>query len=475
MKALFLSLGSRPLYRIALCCAAFLNATPAASDCPSGSYAVTGGLVKPPVVKAHIFALSRSKSAWTLVPHDVISLNRLAPAGQLPAAFFPQPLSARWFRVDFQSQWWARPFFSDQDVIVTPRQNRGLKVPPSDLRVFATRAGCAGGRMWEWEQSALGVSGPGSKHFLYLLECRRPPEGVSTTSGDYLPAVAFDAKALKIESQGFRYQMNRGNQMLFDRLEASAGNGSMEVFLEDGNFDIRADFKNFFEMHFTSGNVGSKVVANRDESASALARLSFNLKLLFLKLDLQLNTDLLFFRDAVFLPMIMKIPRDAWRYVNPGSGVLYSWFPAPGTRLVEGWIDMPRRRIFKAKGDIKIESRQVAEKHCQADGLCRFRVAVGRGPDNRIVLMELIVARGMVNGGFFPQYVSDAVPEAGELGWSWSGSNSKRRREGIYFELSQLAKGEHSFEIWLRLIPQDANPESESFCPSGTALREISR
>lgn len=475
MKALFLSIGARPLYRIALCCAALLNAGPAFGDCPSAVYAEAGGLLQPPFVKGQIFTVSRSKSGWIGVPHDVVSLRRSAIPIQSSNLFFPQPLSARQFIVDFQSQWWDRALFSRQDVIVTPAFKGGLRVSPAELVAFTTRAGCAGGRIWELEQSTVAVSGATLKRFLYLLGCLRPPEGLSKSPDDHFPfpAVVFDPDALKVESRGFRYQMNRGNQMLFDRLEASAGDGAMEVFLEDGNFDIRADFKNFFGMHFTSGNVGSRVVANRGGLASALARLSFDLKVLFLKLDLQLNTDLLFFRDAVFLPMIMKIPRDAWKYVHPGSGVLYSWFPAPGTTAVEGWIDMPRRRIFKAKDDVKVESRRVAERYCQPDGLCRFRAAVGRGPENRIVVMELIVARGLVNAGFFPQYVSNAVSEAGELGWSWAGSETKRRREGIYFELSQLPKGEHGFDIWLRLKPGDGDPKSESFCPSGSVLREI--
>ncbi len=473
MKVLFLSVGPRSLYRIALCCAVLLDAGPASGDCPSAIYAEAAGFLRPPLVKERIFAISRTTAGWTSVPHDVIALRSGAPSPSSVNPFFPQPLSARQFMADFQNRWWGRPLFSRQDIIVTPAFEGGLKVSPHELRAFSVRAGCAGGRLWELDQSSVAVSGATSKQFLYLMGCQRAPDGLSKSSDNNVPAVMFDAKALKIESPGFRYQMNRGNQMLFDRLEASAVNGPMEVFLEDGNFDIRADFKNFFSMHFTSGNVGSKIVGSRNGTASALARLNFELNVLFLQLDLQLNTDLLFFRDSVFLPMIMKIPRDAWKYVHPGSGVLYSWFPAPGTKAVEGWIDMPRRTIFESKDDVKARSREVMARHCQSDGICRFRAAVGRGPDNRIVVMELIVPQSQVQGGFFPQYVSDAVSEVGELGWSWTGSKSKRRREGLYFELSQLAKGEHGFDIWLRLMPGDGNPKSASFCPPGTAVQEI--
>ena len=450
--------------------AALLGANLARAGCPSAIYAGVVGLPNPPALKRQFFAVSHSKSGWTRVPFDMVPLKHQPVESQAGLLFSPQPLSATHFMVDFQEAWWKRPMISDADTIVVPDFLGGQRASPRELRDYAKRFTCA--RTWELEQIGIGFAGESQKRFLYLLQCPRPPEGQGNVlAGEAAPL--FNSKALTVESSSFRYQMNRGNQMLFDRLEAVGESRGMEVFLEDGNFDIRADFKNFFGMHFTSDNVRSKIVADRTGVAAAVARLNFDLQVLFLQLDLQLNTDLLFFRDAVFLPMIMRIPRDAWRYVHPGSGVLYSWFPAPGTTMQQAWVDMPRRRKFKTKGDVKVESEQVIKRHCQSDGRCRFRAAVGRGPDSRVVLMEITVNQRMVESGFFPQYVADARSEAAELGWSWKGSKSDRPREGIYFELSQMAKGDHGFEIWLRLLPFDGDPAATTNCPSETAVREV--
>ncbi len=471
-----------PSYRIAAACAAyfalicatFMGSARLEAGCPPAIFADVAGLVFPETKKSDLLVVSRAKSGWAKVPHDVIPLrfpSRPHRWQQTLGRNGLQPLSSGRFMVDFRDQWWTRSVVSNQDILIAPDFSGAGRATGRDLRAYAATLGCPSGRFWEVEQTGFMAGGGSATKFLYLMKC--PGRAAAAEPS----MVHFDSKGLSVRSPSFRYQMNRSNQMLFDRLEAAGASGPMELFLEDGNFDIRADFKNFFNMHFTADNVGSKVVAERNGAAASVARLSFDLKMLFLKLDLQLNTDLLFFHDAVFLPMIMKIPRDAWKYVHPGSGVLYSWFSADKTMLQESWTEMPRRRLFKTKGDVRLEAMQVAPRYCMADGNCRFRAAVGRGAENKIVVMEVVIARNMVESGFFPQYVADARPEVRELGWDWGAggddAKSRRRREGLYFELSGLGKGDHGFEIWVRLMSPDVSPAMASICPAETRVREV--
>jgi len=397
----------------------------------------------------------------------------------LTQKYVTEVLSARRFLVDLSDSWWKRKSLTGRDALVVPEFEGGDKSTSSDVRSWAAGNHCAINRAWELEQHGISPAGELSRRFGYLLHCEQGGQNQKSVTSAIspvmdIPKVRFESQRLLVVSPLFKYQMSQSNQMLFDRLEVATRDESLTPYLENGSFDIRADFRNFLNLHFTADNVGSKVKASFNGIGSAIAKLSFDLKLLFFNLDMHLNTDVLFFQRSVFLPMIMKIPRDAWKYVNPGSGVLYSWYPVEGIVQVPSWAFIPARTPFKSRQDLRAIAADIAARHCLGDGKCRFRAAVGRGEGDRNVSMEVVVNRSMVEAGFFPQYVADARTEVSEFGWSWKNPGSARRREGLFFELSGLSRGEHGFEIWIRVVEPGIDSALEATCPGRTMIREYS-
>ncbi|MEY4631578.1 MAG: hypothetical protein RIQ81_1698 [Pseudomonadota bacterium] len=380
------------------------------------------------------------------------------------------PFASGRFLVDFKAS--AATGTAPGDTLLVPSgRPGGLRATPREISQLLRSAGCKEGLVSELESTGSGADF--APQFFYLLNCpnmRKPGGGANP--------VTFLRDSLRISSDEFSYHMNRKNQMLFDRMEIVRNpqdrSPNAISYLENGAFDIRADIKKFFTMHFTSGNVESKVVAHREGLAGTQARLSFDLKLLFLRLDLQLLTDVMFLRDMAFLPMTMKIPAHAEDYVHPNTGVLYSWFTTKGTHVRSDWMHMPPRQRFSSQGELKARANEVAATHCEPSGQCSFRAAVGRTGTEPVVAMEINIRRELLLKGFYPQYVADASSEQDDLGWTWDGKQGDGQvRQGLYFELSSLPKGEHGFEIWLRILPPNASRGSVAFCPSRWNVRDI--
>ena len=438
--------------------------------------------------RAEIAAFYRDGKAWRRQMFDSRPLHRPPPlrdpvrySGDIYPYRLENPFSAGRFMVDFKAAALPRP--NPGDTVFFPSgSSGGIRATSAQLKELVRLEQCEPSTVSEIEKVSS-IPGANSGWF-YLLRCSGNQSKTVLPAGQedngQFPPVRFDRTDLRVSSSDFSYQMNKLNQMLFERMDIARkqtpGRPDFVTYLEDGAFDIRADLKNFFTMHFTSGNVESKVIAHDEGISGAIVRLTFDLRVLFLRLDLQLATDVMFLPDMAFLPMVMKIPADASRYVHPNTGVLYSWFASEGTVVRDDWMQMPSRQKFSSPAEIKQRAAEVAAKHCDRSGRCFFRAAVGRGADNAIVAMDINIRKDLLLKGFFPQYVPDPAGEKKEFGWSWGAkAGSAKVRQGLYFELSGLPKGEHGFEIWLRIFqPGRQSPEFTEFCPSRWSVRDIS-
>ncbi len=462
---------------------AWADETRAAGECPAAFYQSELGIPEGSSF-ADLRVFSLNGSAWREHGFDSIPLHRSPPPRdtvRFPAIHYPYrldtPFSAGKFIVDFKSL--LATLTSSGDTIFLSQENSGgARSNINQIRELVKRERCDGQPASELEY--LPAKDPGNLRWFYLLRCKGKGSKKAADaqfSRDQLP-VRFNSKDLSLSSADFSYLMDPVNQMLFKRLEIShaetAGGVRLLPYLENGGFDIRADFKNFFTMHFTSGNVESKVVAFQEGISGTIVRLSFAMKVLFLRLDLQLATDVLFRRDMAFLPMTMKIPAEARRYVHPNTGVLYSWFSNEGISPRADWMRMPARQHFSSPKHLKEQSLDIAKKHCDGAGRCFFRAAVGR-EGGSIVAMDINIRKDLLLRGFYPQYVADPGGEKKEFGWSWSGKPEPGQfRQGLYFELSGLPAGEHGFEIWLRIFRNgNLAPGQIRFCPDRWNIRDL--
>jgi hypothetical protein len=234
--------------------------------------------------------------------------------------------------------------------------------------------------------------------------------------------------------------------MQFQSFKFRSKDGAWLDVATDSRIYIRADVKNFFTMHFDSQQIESSLENSRQGPLGSLARVSFFLRILLFKIRMSLTTDVSFFRDSGHIPMMVNIPVEAFQYLNPGSGIVYSWLLATSAHTVFRDMDMPRfdgalvRRGF-------VELSQLGLAYCRGEE-CRYRYTVDF--DGRPLVMDLLIRRYLVERGFFPMFVEDTAVIRKQMGWD-ADSFGEAPRHGIYFEVSGLPKGGHPWDFWMGL------------------------
>ncbi|MBM4250929.1 MAG: hypothetical protein FJ146_03085 [Deltaproteobacteria bacterium] len=278
--------------------------------------------------------------------------------------------------------------------------------------------------------------------FAYLAIC----EGESKADLRDTGMVVFDDSQHQLQSKRYIYKFNSSNHMLFDSIKFRREDGIWEDIATDSRMLITADTKNFFTLHFDSRHIKSKLEEKRIGPVSSLARLSFFLKVLFLKIKMSLATDVGFFADSGHIPMLLNLPVDAGTYLNQGSGILYSWMLAPAVQRSHKDIRMPRLDSELIKRGKKNLS-EVGLKFCRGSS-CLYRYNVNLM--GQLLAMDIGIERRLVEKGFFPFYVDDVHAARDSMNWDGEGADTPGR-SGMYFEVSGLSKGEHPWDFWLRL------------------------
>jgi hypothetical protein len=297
--------------------------------------------------------------------------------------------------------------------------------------------------------------------FAYLAICDNDFERLPRDSH----TVMFDDSQHLLQSQSYAYKFNSNNHMLFDSIKFRQADGSWEDIATDSRMLIRADAKNFLTMHFDSRHIESKLEEKRVGPVASLARVSFFLKVLFLKIKMSLATDVGFFADSGHIPMLLNLPVDAFRYLNHGSGILYSWMLSPAMRQGSKDILMPRLDPQLVKKSTK-HLAEVGLRYCQGSE-CLYRYTVDL--KGQLLAMDIGIERRLVEKGFFPFYVEEVQAARDAMDWSGEGVGTSGR-SGMYFEVSGLEKGEHPWDFWLRL---GAPVSQETACPEPISVRKI--
>lgn len=153
---------------------------------------------------------------------------------------------------------------------------------------------------------------------------------------------------------------------------------------------------------------------------------------------------MLFYENGAKIPMVLNIPSNANRKLNPGSGILYHY------ELVEqtDW-KLGVERIPNYPADLN----DVTSSRCNQDQ-CTFELAYteyatkDRNKAPTGLTLSFLIPKALVSSGFYPQLVRNPELTLKRQGWSIIGSNQSQRL-GFYFDVSELGAGEHNwtFEI----------------------------
>lgn len=298
-----------------------------------------------------------------------------------------------------------------------------------------------------------------SGRFGYLVQCN------SYGNSSYPQIVTFDSNKSTLKSRFYVYEFNPKNYMQFNKIKI---NDNLNEYLEvarDSKLVITSDVKNFFTLHFDSRQIESNLEKSRLGPVANLARLSFFLRILFFKLDMSLSTDVAFFEDSGHIPMMINLPVDSFRFLNPKSGILYTWTLPRGIDHKGFSIKMPSIDP-EITGKGWSELGEIGGKYCSSN-ICKFSFTSSNGV--RSLTMKMEIANHLVKKGFFPQFVPDVAQYKDEMDWEIDIENGVHR-VGMYFEFSGLPKGGHPWSFWLKMS-QGKNEDYQ--CPRRIVLNSL--
>lgn len=401
-----------------------------------------------------------SRILWLLL--CVVSTTRAAACpgamfiGQLPIKVSGKRLGLRLFALDTRSGrlvWRSIPLqldpVDDHGRVGFINENRFLNEDVSDQDLLTFKVEDFGSKLIGGSKARpcesrqfFELRNVRQESFAYLAFC----EGETKSRPHGAAMVAFDESQHQLQSQRYIYKFNSSNHMLFDSIKFKRGDGVWEDIATDSRMLITADTKNFFTLHFDSRHIESKLEEKRIGPVSSLARVSFFLKVLFLKIKMSLATDVGFFADSGHIPMLLNLPVDAGSYLNQGSGILYSWMLSPTVQQSSKDIQMPKLDTELIKKGTKNLS-ELGLKFCRGSS-CLYRYNVNLM--GQLLAMDISIERRLVERGFFPFYVEDVHAARDRMNWNGEGVETPGR-SGMYFEVSGLSKGEHPWDFWLRL------------------------
>lgn len=397
---------------------------PRVSACPA---AIFGVELQPrpvgPRKGLRLFVKSDANGKWRPIPIQVDPVDR---DGHL---------------IFFDSGSYMQRDLMPEDYISFRTEEFGVKLEPPD------KLPCQSNVVYEIRDYA-----PKNK-YAYLLNC-----GFQAAHIAFPYMVDFDAKQNLLKSATYKYVFNAANYMQFDSIHFLTEKGAFDQVGKDSRLLIKADVKKFFTMNFDSDEIESHLEASRLGPVGDLARLSFFLKILLFKIKMSLSTDVAFYTDAGHIPMMVNIPVNAYEYLNPASGILYTWIPAPQGK--DSNIDMPildEKLVHQGWEQLKSKGATYCKEGVRHSCYYKYGYMLG----SRKLEMDFEIEKKIVDRGFFPFFVDDVAKHKEAMGWDIE-IPAGERRVGLYFEVSGLPEGGHPWEFWLRL---GSSAEATGICP----------
>lgn len=408
-------------------------------------------------------SVAQAAGACPAMLFQVETVPRLKGARRGARVFAKEPSGAALRPIPFQVD----PVDADGHLVFFP-DNKYLDRPLDDSDVFTFRTQDFGPKV-DFKREKLPCRGayvfelqdPASQRYAYLTNC-----GAGAAALAFAPIVEFQPAKDFLESPVYRYRFNPENYMQFESISfRSAAQGTWETIAERSALMIRADVKNFFTMHFDAKEIESHLESHRVGPIGNLARLSFFLRILFFKIKMSLSTDVGFYEDSSHIPMMVNIPVDAFQYLNPASGILYTWILSPSAQTAPRRLQMPTLDpAFVKKGWKELAKEGL--KYCVKDS-CAYKYTVEIS--GKTLSMDLGLDRKLVERGFFPIYVEDARREKEAMGWDFELAKDEVRT-GMYFEVSGLPSGGHPWDFWLRL---GGASKASATCPAPLRFQEV--
>lgn len=138
--------------------------------------------------------------------------------------------------------------------------------------------------------------------------------------------VIFNRKEALIHTSRYRYQFDQKNWLVARKVEVTRNDKQppeYEPVLDTTTFYLKGDLKYFITVEANHRSIESELEAWKSGPIRSIVRVSFYYKLLKLKLELGMYTEISFFSNAMNLPAMLSSPLDGRTSLNPGSGMYY--------------------------------------------------------------------------------------------------------------------------------------------------------
>ena len=139
--------------------------------------------------------------------------------------------------------------------------------------------------------------------------------------------VAFDLANAQVTTSRYRYLFNNKNYLVVRGVDIE-GQKEEQIILSSSVF-LKMDLKYFLTFSVGHSDIESELDAFKVGPVRVITRVNFDYKILKLKFDLGMYTEVSFFANAVFLPAVIDNPLDGKKTLNKGSYFYY------GLALVE--------------------------------------------------------------------------------------------------------------------------------------------
>lgn len=266
----------------------------------------------------------------------------------------------------------------------------------------------------------------------YFFVCKKP------TPVPFQPLIKHQRLERSVVAPLYSYGYTAENHLMFDFLKLSFEKPYSFPYLLAAESDqlIIGDLQSFLTLTFDAGDFEAEIINERAGPVALVGQLSFFLQILMFSIDLELSPEVNFYPDSIHVPMVMHLPVDPQDYLNPGSGLYYSWRPGKDLLFSPELSQLP---------EIGAKPEEVVGQHCQGSR-CFFTLSgdVGFG----FFSLDFIIDRSMVLRGFFPQLIRDL--EAYEKKEDYKYSRYDGKRLAVFFETSRLPEGSNYWDFWLR-------------------------
>lgn len=160
--------------------------------------------------------------------------------------------------------------------------------------------------------------------------------------------VVFSRDTALVHTSKYKYQFDNQNWLVAKKVEVAKDGTNPVVYepmLDSTTFYMKGDLKYFITVEANHRSIESELEAWRSGPIRSLVRVSFYYRLLKLKIELGMYTEISFFSNAVYLPAIMYNPIDGRKSLNAGSGMYYGLALRDNPNLYNIETNMVRHEI----------------------------------------------------------------------------------------------------------------------------------